>query len=121
MSWLEAADTAVFRLFHQTLSNPVLDRIMPFFSGNPIFIPALALLAIWFLWKGGTRARIFVVLLLIIFALGDNFVTNTIKKAIARPRPYDVLPDVRLLAGKGGSGSMPSSPASTWFAATLIG
>jgi membrane-associated phospholipid phosphatase len=120
MSWPEAVDTAVFRFFNQTLSNPVLDRVMPFFSGNPIFIPAVALMALLFLWKGGTRARVFVVLLLMIFALGDNFVTNTIKKTAARARPYDVLADVHLLAGKGGSGSMPSSHASTWFAATLI-
>jgi membrane-associated phospholipid phosphatase len=120
MSWLAALDTAVFRFIHQTLSNPVMDRIMPLFSGNPVFIPAVVLLALVLLWKGGARARVFVVLLLVIFALGDMFVVNTVKKAVARPRPYEVLADVRLLAGKGNSGSMPSSHTSTWFAATLI-
>jgi membrane-associated phospholipid phosphatase len=120
MSWFEALDVAVFQFIHQTLSNPVLNRIMPVFNGNAIFIPALVVLAIFLLVKGGVRGRLFVALLLIIFALGDMFVVNTLKKAIARPRPYAVLADVKLLAGKGSSGSMPSSHTSTWFAGTLI-
>src|SRR3954452_15925862 len=100
MSWFVALDTAVFRFIHQALSNPVLDRIMPWFSGNPVFIPLVVLLALILLWKGGARAWVFVAVLVIILALGDMFVINTIKKAMARPRPYDVLPDVHLLVGK---------------------
>src|SRR3954452_13735787 len=120
MPWPEAVDTAVFRFFHHTLRNPVFDRVMPFFSANPFFIPALVLLGLAFLWKGGLRARIFIILLLIIFALGDSFVTNLLKKTFARSRPYDVLTDVHLLAGKGGSRRLPSFHTSTRLAATLI-
>src|SRR5262249_18002778 len=42
------------------------------------------------------------------------------KKAVARPRPYVSVPEARLPLGRGGSGSMPSSHTSTWFAATVI-
>ena len=48
-------------------------------------------------------------------------VINTIKHAVGRPRPFLGLSDVHLLVGKGSSGSMPSSHASSWFAAAFLG
>ena len=120
MDWLQATDIALFRLLNDTLSNPVLDVVMPFLSGNSFFIPLVILLAGALLWKGGARGFLFVFVLLFIFILGDVLVINTIKHAAGRARPYLELPGVHLLAGKGDSGSMPSSHTSTWFAATLI-
>jgi 4-amino-4-deoxy-L-arabinose transferase-like glycosyltransferase len=120
MSWLQSLDTALFRFINLNLSNPVLDGIMPQFAGNSWFIPAAILLAIWLVWKGGTRGRLFLLMLALVLALGDSFVINTVKKAIDRPRPYNAVPEAILLVGKGGSGSMPSSHTSTWCAAALI-
>jgi 4-amino-4-deoxy-L-arabinose transferase-like glycosyltransferase len=120
MSWLQSLDTALFRFINLKLSNPVLDAIMPQFASNAWFIPLVILLAGWLGWKGGTRGRIFLLMLAVILALGDSFVINTVKSAVARPRPYTVVPEANLLVGKGGSGSMPSSHTSTWCAATLI-
>src|ERR1017187_1820715 len=71
---------------------------------------------------------------------GDAFITNTIKHAVARPRPYVTLPEARyfgsigksyippeasdngvdMAANKGSRTSMPSSHAANWFAATMI-
>ena len=120
MSLLESADRALFRFINLELSHPVLDAVMPLFSSNPFFIPVVLGLAIGLLWKGGTRGRVFVVLLAIILALGDAFVINTLKHALGRLRPFHDIADAHLLVGRGSSGSMPSSHTSTWFAALLI-
>ena len=53
MSWLQSLDTDLFRFVNLKLSNPVLDAIMPQFAGNAWFIPAVILLAVWLVWKGG--------------------------------------------------------------------
>src|SRR5438874_11617222 len=120
MSWAQALDVALFRLINQRLANPFLDSVMPFFSGNRFFIPAIVCLSIFLLCRGGSRARVFVPVLFLILALGDGFVINTIKHAVARPRPYLQLDAVRELLGRGESGSMPSSHTSSWFAATFL-
>lgn len=71
-------------------------------------------------WKGGIRGRICVAMLLMVICVGDGWICNTIKHALQRPRPFVTLSDVHLLLGKGGSGSMPSSHAANWFAATMV-
>src|SRR5207245_7737156 len=100
MPWAEALDLALFRLVNQRLANPFLDSVMPFFSGNKFFIPAVLCLSIFLLWRGGPRARVFVPVLFLVLALGDGFVINTIKHAIAKPRPYLQLDGVRELLGR---------------------
>jgi len=120
MSWLESVDLALFRFINLKLSNAVFDAILPQFAGNAWFIPLAILLAVWLIWKGGSRGRLFVLMLALILSLGDGLIINTIKKAINRPRPYHAAPEAHLLVGKGSSGSLPSSHTSTWGAATLI-
>ena len=77
---------------------------------------------------------------MVILLVGDSFICNTIKHAVARPRPFVTLPEARLF-GSPGKGyippqfneqgvdmaantssrtSMPSSHAANWFAATMI-
>jgi membrane-associated phospholipid phosphatase len=120
MSWLESADRALFRFINVELSQPILDSVMPLFSANPLFIPVVLVLAIALLWKGGTRGRVFVVLLALTLALGDTFVINTLKHSLGRMRPFHSITDAHLLVGRGSSGSMPSSHVSTWFAALVL-
>lgn len=120
MAWLQTLDVSLFRLVNQTWSNPVLDVVMPFLSGNRLFYPSLAVLGVWLIWKGGARGRLMAALLFIILSLGDVLVISMLKQAVARPRPFEVIADVQVLVGKPRSGSMPSSHASSWFAATLI-
>jgi membrane-associated phospholipid phosphatase len=118
--WLHSLDVSLFRAINLGLSNGFFDWLMPIFAWNAFFVPALIILGIALLCKGGPRGRIFVLLLVIILALGDSFVINTIKHALARPRPFHEITGAHLLVGYGQSASMPSSHTSTWFAAMLI-
>ena len=140
MHWLQALDTSLFYFVNRTLSNPFFDWLMPILSNNVFFFPLLFLFGAGLLWKGRVRMRLCVLMLAVILPLGDNFVINTVKHVVARPRPYAALPEARLF-GHVGAGyiapeasangmemsanqrsgtSMPSSHASSWFAATMI-
>jgi membrane-associated phospholipid phosphatase len=141
--WFQALDSGLFHFINQTLSNPVFDVVMPFASGNRFFFPAVLVAAALLLGKGGARGRLCLLMLLLIVWPGDSLVCNTIKHAVARPRPFVTLADARLPAasktgpaaaatmgspgnsagpvpGKTGYNSMPSSHAANWFAATMI-
>ena len=47
MHWLQALDTSLFRLVNQSLSNPLFDRVMPWFSGNRFFFPLVLVAGIF--------------------------------------------------------------------------
>jgi membrane-associated phospholipid phosphatase len=120
MSWFQHLDAELFRLLNQQLANPFFDRVMPWLSGNAVFFPFLLLAAVWFLWKTGKRGLIFMLVLVAAVAVTDGFVCKHLKEIVGRPRPFLLFPETHLLAGKAGSGSMPSSHAANWFAATLV-
>ncbi len=140
MHWLQALDTNLFDFINRSLANPFFDWLMPILSNNALFFPALFLLGVGLLWKGNIRMRLCVLLLLLILPLGDGLVTNTLKHAVARPRPFVTLPEARLFGtvgkgyvapetgatgmemsiNKGSRTSMPSSHAANWFAAAMI-
>src|SRR5262245_32845947 len=96
MTWLETIDTGAFRFVNLRLGNPVLDWLMPFVSSNDFFYPTAVVLCGLVAWKGGLRGRLCVALLLAIVLIGDNWVTNTVKKAVGRPRPFMVMEDTRV-------------------------
>jgi membrane-associated phospholipid phosphatase len=108
------ADTALFWFINLTLSHPLLDAVMPWFSGNKAFFPALLLALALLVWRGGARGRVCVALLVLLLAVG-NTVFDLLKEGIARPRPFVDLPDARVLLGRGSSGSLPSAHAGNWF------
>ncbi len=51
MSWLHALDVSLFRFINDTLSNPLFDVVMPWLSGNQLFVPAVLLLIAVLLWR----------------------------------------------------------------------
>lgn len=135
MSWLTSIDVALFRFINGTLSNSFFDSFMPFFAGNAWFWPALILCAIAAIWRGGTRGRLCVLMLAIVIPVGDGWITNSMKHAVARPRPCITLDGVNLpmkksrtldatnvyrRAGCSTSGSFPSGHTTNWFAATMV-
>ncbi len=120
MEWLHSIDVAVFRLINLHLANPVFDRVMPVLSGNTLFLPALLFISLWVLWKGTLRARACLVFCVVVVALGDGLVCDTLKDVVGRPRPFVTIPDAHVLGGRGESGSMPSSHTANWMAAALV-
>ena len=119
-AWLQSLDIALFRFINGTLKCPPLDVLLPLFDSNAFFVPVVFLLFGLLCWRGGTRGRLFVVVLLIAISLGEVFLVGPLKDAIGRPRPYLALEGIHLLGGRGRSGSMPSAHTSIWFAAVFI-
>ena len=144
MHWLQTLDTGLFHFINRSLSNPFFDRLMPLLSGaNGVmgwFVPLAVALLITILCFGNARARLCALMIFLVVALGDPLITNTIKHAVARPRPFVTLPDARVFgvvgkgyvppeinqqgvnmaADNGSDNSMPSAHAANWFAATMI-
>lgn len=120
MHWFQTLDAGLFRFVNHTLINPMFDQLMPFASGNDYFHPALVILGLLLIWKGGPRGLLCVLMLALIVPLGDGLICSTIKSAVGRDRPFLALQDVHLLVGKSGSCSMPSGHAANWFAGTMV-
>lgn len=113
MHWLQALDTSLFYFINRSLSNPLFDWLMPILSGGNgvmrIFVPAALLAALIAIFFGNTRARLCALMIVLVVALGDPLIVNTIKHAIARPRPCIALSEAIARVGRTTSGSMPSS------------
>jgi len=120
MSSIQSLDVALFRFINLTLSNPLFDRAMPFFSGNSLFVPLLILAAAILVCREGVRGRICLIMLVLAVCLGDPLIVNTIKHAVGRLRPFNDISDAVTRVGRGGSFSMPSAHAANWFAATMV-
>src|SRR5882724_11248107 len=120
MHWLPTLDLELFRFINLRLSNRVFDVVMPFASGNALFGPLAFLGAILLVWKGGTRGLLCLLMLALAIGITDGLVCNTLKQAIGRERPFVAVPEAICLVGKGASGSLPSSHAANWFAATMV-
>jgi len=144
MHWLQTLDTNLFLFVNRSLVNPFFDWLMPVLSGNNgvkgwfILLAVAAGLAL--LWFGSRRARLCVLLMVLIVATNDGLICNTLKHAVARPRPFVTLPEARvsgsvgqgyappeinqygvdMAANQGSHNSMPSSHAANWFAATMV-
>jgi 4-amino-4-deoxy-L-arabinose transferase-like glycosyltransferase/membrane-associated phospholipid phosphatase len=117
---MQSIDDSLFRFINGSLSNPLFDRLMPFLSDSPVFTCFFFVLGIFLIWKGGARGRICALMLVLSMFLGNWLICDSIKHAVARLRPFDVLPGVNLRVGKGGSYSMPSSHAANWFCLTMV-
>ena len=124
MHWVQNLDISLFRFVNSDLSNPFLDSIMPWLSGSSssfaLLYAAIAVCAIALVCKTRGRGVLFLLVLACAVGLTDGLVCNTIKHALGRARPFMVLDGVHCLIGRGGSGSMPSSHAANWFAATMV-
>jgi membrane-associated phospholipid phosphatase len=143
MHWLQALDTRLFDFINRSLANPFFDWLMPILSGSNgtknAFIVLAVVVGVALLCFGNRCLRLCVLLTTFIVATNDGLICNTIKHAVARPRPFVTLPEARLFgeigkgyippqineygvdmaANKGGHNSMPSSHTANWFAATM--
>jgi undecaprenyl-diphosphatase len=147
LSWLQNLDIDLFRFINGTLSNPVLDRAMPFISGNVFFAPALVVLGAVLIWKSRGRGVVCLVMIGLVVGTCDGVICRILKHAVQRPRPFSVLWDVKRpglrvavqssdldesrksVERKGtappapqmmNTNSMPSAHAANWFAASMV-
>jgi membrane-associated phospholipid phosphatase len=143
MHWLQTLDT-IPRLFdfrQPVVGQPGLRLADAGFERQRLFLSRPVPARVGLLWKGNVRLRLCILLLVLILPLGDACICNTIKHAVARPRPFVTLPEARnvrqpsakatsrhksmnqgvdMAANQGSRTSMPSSHAANWFAATMI-
>ena len=122
MSWLSAIDTDLFRFFNQSISNRFFDAVIPFFSGNVFFVPLVLGIFAWLTARCGRRGRVLALMLILGALAGDGLVSNNLKKTFSRLRPCHVVAETLQPGGAGcsDSGSLPSSHAFNWAAATCV-
>jgi len=108
-------DEWLFRAWNLAGSNPILDRIMIFFTIlTGVYVIFLVAIPLW--WRGLRTATFDVLLLLAITIVA----AEAIKYLVDRPRPCDALANVNTLAGYRCSAefdpAFPSGHASRAFA-----
>jgi|Deesub1362B_J571_1020462.scaffolds.fasta_scaffold00082_27 undecaprenyl-diphosphatase len=117
MEKIAELDLKLFYLFNHNLSNPLFDALMPFITNH---VPLLLLPVIIFLLFKQKIHFLKPLVLLILALICSDSIVNILKEAIARPRPFSVLSDVRLLVGKGASYAMPSGHATNVFSTVSV-
>ncbi|HEY6229402.1 MAG TPA: glycosyltransferase family 39 protein, partial [Verrucomicrobiae bacterium] len=116
---LQDFDTALFRLVNHWSGNPAFDAFVTLFNGGAWFKNLAIVLGIAALWKGNIRMRVCLFFLLLMVAVGDGLIIGSLKRAIARQRPYVQFTDIKPL-GMGDSFSMPSGHAANSMAAAIV-
>jgi undecaprenyl-diphosphatase len=110
-------DVSLFYAINLGLQNYFLDIIMPIIStfGLPLFWVGIC--AILFIFGGNKGKKVAVLCSIAIFI--SFFLSEFLKYALDRPRPYTVLGGVHLMSNIGGY-SLPSGHTITAFAGCTI-
>lgn len=90
-------DQKLLFLINREWTGPVLDRLMAAMSSATLWAVPLAIVCLVLLYRGGLRARAFVVLALIAFGINDGVVGRAVKKTVGRMRPHQTEAGVRML------------------------
>ncbi len=127
---LQRLDTKVFILFNERIHNPVFDVVMPILTNlahHWYFWVAVVIIWVSMIIFGGKRGRAFSTLIPFVMAVSDQTSSHLIKHLVNRPRPcwlingHPLVPHERLLQGRLGSPSFPSSHSTNMMAlATLL-
>jgi undecaprenyl-diphosphatase len=88
-------DQKLFLLINTVWTHPALDRLMAVASSFELWTPFILLGIVLAAWRGGFRARSFLVVAVLTAGLCDGVVSNSLKHLVNRPRPADTMPGVR--------------------------
>ncbi len=122
LEWLDELDKILFWLVNSELANPVTDFIMPIITSDYVLRIIYAVSIMLILWKGNVRLRWISLFSVVTMVLADQISSNILKELFERPRPCQLMSDLRLLIDCGRGFSMPSSHAANSFAqAALFG
>lgn len=118
---LNHIDQACLFWINKTLSNPILDWVMPIMTNEKNWIILILIFLIYLGIFSGKRGKITLVLLVIALGLSDYIAASILKPYIGRIRPSHTLTDaINLLVPKGGKWSMPSNHATNMFALAVV-
>jgi len=90
-------DQQLLFLINRTWAHPGLDRLMAAFSSWDFWWPILLVAAISVAIFGGFRGRMLLLTAGLAIGVTDALVVDTIKNAVGRPRPNEMLEGVRTL------------------------
>ncbi len=114
-------DTATFYLINHSMSTPFTDGLMLFVTKfDPSKVLLIAIIALYAVWRGRSKALWVIVLAGIAVGLSDLVSSHVLKNLFGRIRPCHVLPDVHLLARCTSSFSFPSSHAANISSAATV-
>lgn len=118
---IKILDHATLSFIHKYLSNPILDRFMPFITNEDNWIILILFLIIFLCTGAKKKGRITLLLLILSLSLTDIICAQYIKPFIERVRPSHLsLEGINLLVKKGGKWSMPSNHSANMFAFSVI-
>lgn len=90
-------DEKILLLINREWSNPTLDKLMAAASSFDVWLPIFVVAGVAILWRGGFRARSFVLTALALVAINDGIVAKNLKRIVNRPRPHQALDEVRVI------------------------
>ncbi|NLJ70703.1 MAG: phosphatase PAP2 family protein [Clostridiaceae bacterium] len=111
-------DEDLLYFFQKITEHPLLDKFFIFYTslGNKGYLwIAIGLILIFF-----KKTRKTGILLLISLLISHLLNTLVLKTLIDRPRPYEVLPNVRMVIGKVDETSFPSGHSATAFGSAFV-
>lgn len=116
-------DRALLRLINSTWSSSFLDVAMPVISNLENFIPFLAGLVLWMIFRDGVRGRVTVICLILLVPVTDQISSHVLKPAFHRPRPCRPEAGNEWVVARArcsGRGAFPSSHATNIAGVALL-
>lgn len=121
ISKLNDLDIIIMVFLNKTISNPILDIMMPLVTNQNNWIIPIVILIIYLGGYSGIKGKTLLFLLLISLGLTDYFCAQYLKPLIGRVRPSHSIADIiNVIVAKGGQFSSPSNHAANSFAAATI-
>jgi undecaprenyl-diphosphatase len=90
-------DQKLLFLINREWTSTLLDWVMVIASSFSLWALPMVVLALLVWFRGGFRARAFLVVAVLAVAVNDGLISRTLKRVADRPRPHQVLPGVRIL------------------------
>lgn len=88
-------DHTLLTLVNGRLANPAFDWFLPRMASLGLMLWVLVPAALWLVWRGGFRGRLFALCVLLGLSLGEGLVLNPLKHATGRHRPWQQVEGVR--------------------------
>jgi undecaprenyl-diphosphatase len=88
-------DQKLLFLINRQWTSPALDWLMAALSSFDAWAPLIVIAALALVLRGGFKTRAFVLTAALIVGINDGLVSNTLKRAVDRPRPHQTVNDVR--------------------------